>query len=234
MALSCSTLSDWVGRCGVELTLLVEQLRVHLKAQPVLHADETPVSVLMPENKKPHKGQVWAYASTRYASIQGIVYDFCPSRSGKEVRRFLEGWQGKLVCDDYGGYKASFKGGVTEVGCWAHSRRKFHELNEATDSPIAKQALETIRLLYEVERESKDSEMDSIARQRLRQEKSKPLLDKFRQWLMGQREQVTNGTKTAKAIDYSLKRWEALVRYVDDGDLPIDKTGLRIKCGLGR
>lgn len=217
-----STLADWVGRCGVELTPLVERLREVLKQHTVLHADETPVSMLSPGNKRTHKAYVWAYATTRYTLIQGVVYDFCPSRAGKEVRRFLDGWSGKLVCDDYSGYKASFGQGVTEIGCMAHARRKFHDLTVTNQSPIAQTALETIGLLYDIEREAAMETCE--ARFKRRQEKAKPLLDKFRKWLEGQREQVTNGTGTAKAIDYSLRRWQALIRYVDDANVPIDNN----------
>ena len=217
-----STLADWVGRCGVELTPLVERLREVLKQHSVLHADETPVAMLAPGKKRTHTAYVWAYAATRYANIQGVVYDFRPSRSGKEARDFLEGWQGKLVCDDYSGYKASFSQGITEIGCMAHARRKFHDLHVANQSPIAEKALRYIALLYDIEREA--AELDHDTRRQRRQEKVRPILDKFRQWLIGQREQVTNGTSTAKAIDYSLKRWPALTRYVDDGHVPIDNN----------
>lgn len=217
-----STLSDWVGRCGLELTPLVERLCEVLREENVLHADETPVSMLALGQKKVHRAYVWAYASTRFSATQGVVYDFRPSRSGQAARDFLKGWSGKLVCDDYRGYKASFKQGITEIGCMAHARRKFHDLQVASQSPIAAKALETIGLLYDIERES--AEVDCETRQKVRQARAKPIMDKLRDWLIGQREKVTNGTATAKAIDYSLKRWEALVRYLDDGDVPIDNN----------
>ena len=220
--LSRSTLADWVGCCGLALTPLVDALREALKQQPVLHADETPVAMLAPGQKRTHRAYVWAYAATRYAPIQGVVYDFQPTRSGEAVRTFLKDWKGKLVCDDYSGYKASFHQGITEVGCLAHARRKFHDVQVTTNSPIAEQALQTIGLLYEIEQGGADQKSEE--RLRVRQAKAKPLLDKFRQWLIGQQEQVPPGTGIAKAIAYSLKRWEALIRYLDDGDLPIDNN----------
>jgi transposase len=206
----------------VELTPLVVRLREVLKQHNVLHADETPVSMLSPGKKRTHRAYVWAYATTRYAKVQGVVYDFRASRAGKEVRTFLQDWHGKLVCDDYSGYKASFAQGITEIGCTAHARRKFHDLYVANQSPIAQQALQTISLLYDIEREL--SQADDQTRLRLRQEQSRPVLDKLRHWLIGQREQVTDGTGTAKAVDHSLKRWQALARYLDDGAVPIDNN----------
>jgi transposase len=217
-----STLADWVGRCGVELTPLVEELRQQLLAQPVLHADETPVPMLSPGKKRTHRAYIWAYAPTRHADLQGVVYDFQPSRAGEAARTFLADWCGKLVCDDYGGYKAGFATGITEVGCWAHARRKFHELLERNESPIAERALACIGTLYEIERQG--SELPPAERQRLRDTEARPVVEKLRDWLTGQRSQLTNGTRTAKAIDYSLKRWAALVRYLDDGQLPIDNN----------
>jgi len=217
-----STLADWVGRCGVELTPLVERLQACLLGHAVLHADETPVPMLSPGKKKTHRAYIWAYATTRSAPIQGVVYDFQPSRSGKASRDFLAAWQGKLVCDDYQGYKAGFANGITEVGCWAHARRKFFELSERGDSPIADRALQMIGLLYDVERDIGEKPPDE--RQRIRESKSRPIAEQLREWLVQQRAGLTAGTRTAKAIDYSLKRWNALARYLDDGEVPIDNN----------
>lgn len=222
VALPRSTLADWVGRCGVELTPLIDALRNELKTHAILHADETPVAMLSPGKKQTHRAYVWAYAATRFAPVQAVVYDFRPSRSGKEARDFLVGWAGKLVCDDYSGYKAGFAEGITELGCMAHARRKFHDLHVANQSPIAEKALAYIGVLYEIEREA--AQLSNDARQRLRQDRARPVIDKLHHWLIGQRQQVTHGTATAKAIDYSLKRWQALTRYLDDGRVPIDNN----------
>lgn len=217
-----STLADWVGRCGVELQPLVDALRAELLTHTVLHADETPVAMLAPGKKQTHRAYVWAYAATRFAPVQGVVYDFRPTRSGKEVRDFLADWKGKLVCDDFSGYKASFTKGVIEIGCMAHARRKFHELHVANKSQIAQQALDYIRTLYEVERTT--ATLTAEERREQRQIHAKPILDQLHQWLKAQRQLITNGTATAKAIDYSLKRWAALTRYLEDGNVPIDNN----------
>ena len=222
MQLPRSTLADWIGRCGVELQPLVDALRAELLTHTVLHADETPVAMLAPGKKQTHRAYVWAYAATRFAPVQGVVYDFRPTRSGKEVRDFLADWKGKLVCDDFSGYKASFTQGITEIGCMAHARRKFHELHIANKSQIARQALEYIRQLYEIERGAE--QLAATERVQVRQAHAKPILDQLHQWLLAQRQLVTNGTATAKAIDYSLKRWAALIRYLDDGVVPIDNN----------
>ena len=132
------------------------------------------------------------------------------------------GWQGKLVTDDFSGYKACFELGVTEAGCMAHARRKFHELWANHGSPVGEQALKFFGELYEIEREVRELTPDE--RRAIRQDKSRPIADALHQWLRLQRQKVPDGSATARAIDYSLKRWQALVRFVDDGDLPIDNN----------
>lgn len=217
-----STLADWVGRCGVALQPLVDALREALHDEPVLHADETPVPMLAPGKKKTHRAYVWAYASTAYSPIKAVVYEFAPSRAGEHARRFLQGWQGKLVCDDFAGYKACFGQAVTEIGCMAHARRKFFDLHAANQSQLAEFALQQIAQLYEIERRGQS--MTPEQRRVLRQEQARPLLDAFHQWLVLQRQKVPNGSAIAKALDYSLKRWSALSRYCDDGAVPIDNN----------
>jgi hypothetical protein len=154
--------------------------------------------------------------------LAAAVYDFSPSRAGENARNFLEGWKGKLVCDDFGGYKASFELGVTEIGCMAHARRKFFELHAAHKSKLAEQALRYIQLLYEIEREVRDLEPD--LRCRIRQEKAVPVMAALHAWMIAQRQIVHDGSAIAKALDYSLKRWAALSRYLEDGAVPIDNN----------
>jgi transposase len=221
-AIPSSTLAQWVGVCGVQLQPLADALREVLLDQAVLHADETPVKMLAPGNKQTHRAYVWAYCSTPFSSLKAVVYDFAPGRSGEHARAFLGDWRGKLVCDDYGGYKASFGQGVTEIGCMAHARRKFFDLQSTGKSQLAAQALGYIGQLYDIERESKDLEANQ--RQRLRAEKARPIADALHQWMLAQRQRVPEGSAIAKALDYSLKRWVALTRYLDDGAVPIDNN----------
>ena len=99
--------------------------------------------MLAPGSKKTHRAYVWAYATTSATDTQAVVYDFSPGRSGEYARNFLGHWKGKLVCDDYGGYKASFALGVTEIGCMAHARRKFYELHATKKSILAQRRCST-------------------------------------------------------------------------------------------
>ena len=141
----------------------IDALTAELLRQPVLHADETPVAMLKPAGQrdgKTHRAYLWSYCSTQFSPLQAVVFDFADSRGGQHARDFLRlpgtpgkpAWQGKLVCDDFAGYKACFELGVTEVGCLAHARRKFHELWANQGSQVGEQALKFFSRLYEAER----------------------------------------------------------------------------------
>lgn len=221
--LSRSTLAQWTGRVGVALTPLACRLAEMLKQSPVLHADETPVAQLDPGAGKTKRAYLWAYRSNGLgAGPPIVVFDYQASRAGHHAGDFLAGWQGHLMVDDYAGYKALFRVGITELACLAHARRKFFELFAANQSPIAQEALERIGQLYAIEQQGR--ELDVAARQALREREAKPLLAALFDWLWQTRKTVANGSGTAKAIDYSLKRWAALIRYADAGNLPIDNN----------
>lgn len=227
MAIVRSTLAQWVGECGVQLQPLVDALSAELLRHPVLHADETPVAMLKPGNKKTHKAYIWTYCTTRYNPTKAVVFNFAETRSGENVREFLglqshTPWKGKLVTDGFSGYKASFDLGVTEVGCAAHARRKFHELWANHGSQVGERALKIFQLLFKIEEEI--AALTPEERRRIRQRKSRRVARLLHRWLLAQRQQIPNGSATAKAIDYTLKRWEALTRYLEDGALPISNN----------
>lgn len=215
-----STLAEWVGAIGVALAPLVAALRAELLAQPVLHADETPVAQLDPGAGKTRRAYLFAYRSASATPI--VLFDYCPSRGGKHAQAFLGDWRGALMVDDFVGYKALFAQGVTELGCWAHARRKFFDLHAANKSAIAAEALQRIAALYAIEQAAKD--LDAAARHAYRQQHAKPRADALRAWLLDLRPKVLGASGTLTAIDYTLKRWAALVRYLDDGRYPIDNN----------
>lgn len=143
-------------------------------------------------------------------------------KHGLHARHFLAGWQGHLMVDDYAGYKALFTQGITELACFAHARRKFFDLHAANQSPIAAAALQRIAALYAIEQAA--DKLDAAGRLQLRQTQAKPLLDELHDWLIQTRIKVADGSGTARALDYSIKRWPALIRYADSGILPIDNN----------
>jgi transposase len=227
LAIPRSTLAQWVGSAGVQLQPLVDAMRDDLLRRRVLHADETPVAMLDPGAGKTKRAYLWSYCSTSFDRERLVVFDFAEGRAGRHAMEFLghpsdQAWRGALVCDDYAGYKALFTQGISEAGCLAHARRKFHELWANHKSTLAQQALALFGQLYDVEREVAD--LDAERRRSIRQERAKPVANALHVWLTAQRQKVPPGSATAKAIDYSLGRWHALVRYIDDGELPADNN----------
>ncbi len=173
---------------------------------------------------------LWSYCTTRYNDTKAVVFDFADSRAGLLVARVvvadqlavppavvLAAWQSEeLACMQL------LTMGVTEAGCLAHARRKFFDLWANHKSQVAQEALKYFVQLYEVEREVQD--LDPDERRRIRQLKARPVAQALNKWLTLQRQKVPDGSATAKAIDYSLNRWAALTRYLDDGDLPADNN----------
>lgn len=215
-----STLAELVGAVGTALMPLAAAVREELLGRPVLHADETPVAQLDPGRGQTKRAYLFAYRTSGERPL--IAFDYCPSRSGAHARNFLGDWRGALMVDDFSGYKALFADGVTELGCWAHARRKFVELEKASGSPIATEAIRRIADFYRIEREARDLDIDE--RHAYRQQHAKPLVDAFHAWLRELHPKVLGSSGTAKAIDYCLRRWNALARYLDDGRYPIDNN----------
>jgi transposase len=223
VSLPRSNQAEWIGKIGVALQPLADRLAQLLRQRSVLHADETPVDQLEPKSGKNKRAYIWVYRSNAMDDAPPIVvYDYQTSRCGSHARKFLENWQGHLMVDDYSGYKALFALGITELGCMAHARRKFFDLHIANQSSVSAEALVWISALYQVEDEGKN--LDIAARQKLRAEKSLPLLDSYRKWLDITRAKVALGSATLRAIDYTLRRWPSLIRYAVTGHLPIDNN----------
>jgi hypothetical protein len=161
-----------------------------------------------------------------------VIYDFQTSRHGEHARRMLTGFQGALMVDHFPGYSALFNPDseqqdvpvITELACLAHVRRKFYELHKSDKSILAQTALTFIQKLYAHEREAEA--FTPQQRQLHRQQYAKPIIEQFYQWLTAQQRKIPPGTGTIKVIDYTLKRWPALIRYLDNGHYPIDNNVL--------
>ncbi|BBB70164.1 hypothetical protein UNDYM_5911 (plasmid) [Undibacterium sp. YM2] len=223
--LARSTLAGWIGKLGVVLQPLSERLAELLRQRPCLHADETPVRQLDPGQGRTKHAYLWAYRSNHLD--QGppiIVFDYQSGRAGAHARAFLGTWRGHLMVDDYAGYKALFADGVTELACLAHVRRRFFELHAANGSPVAAEALRRIATLYAIEQQAASETAE--ARLQLRQAQARPVLVELHAWLQTMQQAVAPGSGTGKAIEHALKRWPALVRYIDSGTLPIDNNAV--------
>jgi transposase len=222
-----STLADWVGSSSALLEPLVEALRRHVLAGEKLHADDTPVPVLAPGNGKTKTGRLWTYVRDDRpcgdATPPAVWFAYTPDRKGEHPRAHLSAFTGTLQADGYAGYDAVYEDGrVHEAACMAHVRRQFFDLHQAHKSAVAKEALERIAALYAIEEEIRGRAAGE--RREVRQQRSLPLLHALKRWLEETLTKLSKKSDTARAVRYALGRWEALLRFCDDGRLEIDNN----------
>jgi transposase len=222
-----STLAGWVGAASELLTPLVEEIRKHVVAGSKIHADDTPVPVLAPGNGKTKTGRLWTYVRddrpAGYSTAPAVWFTYSEDRKGEHPRQHLKDFKGALQADAYAGFHHIYGGGaIYEVSCWAHSRRKFHDIHAVHASPTTTEAIARIGALYAIEEEIRGKPAE--LRCSIRQARARPLLDDLRQWMEKTLRSLSAKGETAAAIRYALSRWRALTRYVDDGLLEIDNN----------
>jgi transposase len=222
-----STLADWVSGTSQLFEPLVEALRRHVMAAQKLHADDTPVPVLAPGNGKTKTGRLWTYVrDDRPAGDQtppAVWFAYSPDRKGEHPQAHLSKFKGALQADAYAGFEQIYEGGrIQEAACWAHVRRKFYDIQVAHKSLVAAEALERIGALYAVESDINGRSPEE--RCEIRNTRSRPLLESLKRWLEETLVKLSKKSDTAIAVRYALGRWEALLRYCDDGHLEIDNN----------
>lgn len=222
-----STLAGWVGASSELLAPLVEALRKHVLAARKIHADDTPVPVLAPGNGKTKTGRLWTYVRDERPAGENtapaVWFAYSPDRKGEHPRLHLKRFKGALQADAYAGFHPLYdSGAIYEVACWAHARRKFHDIHAVHASPITSEAIARIGALYGIEEDVRGKPAE--LRCSTRQARAKPLLDELRSWLEKSLSSLSKKSETAAAIRYALSHWRALTRYVDDGLLEIDNS----------
>jgi transposase len=220
--LDVSTLADWVGACAATLTPLVDEIRKHVFAAERIHADDTTVPVLA--RGKTRTGRLWTYVRDDQPfggqAAPAALFYYSPDRGGVHPEKHLADYSGIMQADAYAGFNGLYSAGrkpgpIIEAACWAHGRRKLYELAELQKAPIALGAVRRIDELFAIEREING--LSSEQRQAVRCERSKPLVDELEKWLREERKKLSSKTVLAKAMDYSLKRWAAMTRFLGDG-----------------
>ena len=220
-------LANWLGAASALLHPLVDAIRRHVLAGIKLHADDTPIPVLAPGNGKTKTARLWTYVRDDSAcgdtTSSAVWFAYTPDRKGIHPQTHLANFKGVLQADAYAGFNAlDVDGTIQEAACWAHARRKFHDLHAARPSAITTEALRRIAELYVIEAEIRDKPPHE--RQQVRQQRSPPLLDDFGSWLRATLEKLSRKSDTAAAIQYALKLWPALLRYCDNGIIEIDNS----------
>ena len=234
-----STLIDWCGRGVATLGPLIERIRALVMAADRLHGDDTPIRVLDPtvpekmDRKRAVKeGRIWAYVHDDRpwggSDPPAVAYYFSPDRKGEHPQKHLAEFRGILQADAYAGFRKLYEPGlddvqrIREAACYAHLRRDFHDVWQATGSAIAKEALDQIGRLYDIERAINGQPAE--VRLAVRQEKSRPIVERFRSWCAHQLERIPGKGDLAKAMRYALNRWDAFTLFLEDGRVAIDNN----------
>ena len=183
--------------------------------------------MLAPGNGKTKTGRLWTYVrDDRPAGIRtapAVWFAYSEDRKGEHPRRHLKDFKGALQADAYSGFHHLYgDGAIYEVACWAHTRRKFHDIHVAHASPTTTEALARIGALYGIEEQIRGKPAE--LRCSVRQARARPLLDELRNWMEKTLRSLSTKSETAGAIRYALSHWRALTRYVDDGLLEIDNN----------
>ena len=230
--ISRSTMCDWVGECAQLVQPIYAEIKRSVLTSAVIHADDTPI--LCQENAYgggKRKTFLWVYVGEQGET----VYDFTLSRAQEEPKAFLGEWKGYLQSDAYGGYNALYtSGNVMAVGCWAHVRRKYFDAL-TSDTERASRMLALIQLLYKVE--AKAGGLDPPAIQKLRQEESRPILERIQAQVEQDARVALPQSALGEAVTYATNQWSSLTRYVEDGRLHIDNNAAEraLRCvAVGR
>ncbi len=228
--LSRATLSNWVLKIADLLKPYYDRLHRHLLHQSNVQADETTLTVVQDGRETGTKSYMWLYQSGEHRPQYPVVlYEYQATRAGGHAKTFLKGFEGYLQTDGFPGYHViEGDGQVILLGCMAHVRRKFDEALKALPKESRKKpgkaqmGISMIANLYSVESEIKNLTVEQ--RYLIRQQKSKPLLDKFKAWCDKSVDQTTKGSLLGTAIRYVINQWKYLTRYIEDGALQIDNN----------
>ena len=245
--------AEWLGHVAWLLRPLVELIAVHVMAGRAIHADDTPVDVLAPGTGKTKTGRLWVYLRDERphggAAPPAVLYRYTPDRKGEHCRKELASFVGYLHADGYSGFAKLYEiAGVrsadallqgppriAEVGCWSHVRRGFWDEWASHKSALAKEALDRIGFLFDIERTIAGHSAD--IRRAVRQRTARPKIDELGVWMDEQLQKIPGKSDLAGAIRYARSRWDALGRYLDDGRLEISNNAAENKirpAALGR
>jgi transposase len=222
-----STLANWVEGAVWWLEPLQARLAEHVFSSQTLFADDTPIPVLDPGRGRTRTGRLWVYARDDRPwcgpDPPAALYLYSPDRRAERPASHLANFKGVDHVDGYPGFDRLRDGGNIQLAaCWAHARRKFYEVHEATDSPVAAEALRRIAELYVIETTIRGQPAD--ARRAARHIRSLPLVTAMKTWLEAELHRIPPRGALAEAIRYALTRWTALCCFLDDGRIALDNN----------
>lgn len=217
------TMARWLIRVSEQLVPLYNLLQDTCLEQSYLRMDETRVQVLKEDGKKAtSKSYMWV----RYSGGENpiILYDYAPTRSGDVPIELLQGFKGVLQVDGYDGYaRVCEQNKLIRAGCWDHARRKFFDAAKSSNGKsVGNKVLNILKKLYRVEKEIKN--MSISERHRIRQERSKPILDKLKEFIDETRAKITPTSLAGKAVNYAFNEWKYLSVFLDHAQVDISNS----------
>lgn len=226
---SRGTLATWMIRLGNLIIPLINLMDEIQAEYDILQIDETPVQVLKEDGRAAEtKSRMWV----RRGGPPGqhvILFHYDPTRSGKVAWQLTEDFKGYLQSDGYIGYDAVGKRkDIVHIGCLAHARRKFDEAVKAQAKTgrggLAKQGLALINKIYRIEKLAREASLNAQARQKLRDEKARPIWTELRKWLDQSRRHAAPKTLVGTALRYLDEQWPQLIAVLEDGRLEVDNN----------
>jgi transposase len=223
MHLARSTQCDWMGGCARLVRPLYELMICLALQSKVLGTDDTTVPLRDDQRDRTRTAYFWAYVGD--PDHPYTVYDFTTRHCRDGPEKFLKGFQGILQGDGYSGYieiARQSKGTIQLAGCWSHARRYYDRARNSAPSRQVHEALAYIQRLYDVEHEAEATSPDALLP--LRQQKSRTVIEEFRQWLERHQGDVLPSSPLGEAIRYTLNQWESLCLFLEDADIPLDNN----------
>ena len=232
--ISKSSMANWMIQAADGCQPIIELLQQEILSGPVINVDESPFQVLKePGRRDTTKSYMWVFCGGPL-DAPAVLYQYHPTRSGKVVHDMLDDYLGYVQSDGYSGYDhLSSNPDITHMGCLAHARRKFVEVNKGQKKArgkkkdakgLADEALGYIGALYGIERYARDKDLSHEQIHEMRQEKAAPILTKFKTWLDTYHSQVPPKSLLGKAIQYALNQWDKLIVYIEAGFLKPDNN----------
>ena len=216
--MSKATLCNWILEVDKYYgKVLVEYMHRQLLKSYILHCDESPVQVNKEES--PSKCHMWVFRSGEFEKKQIVIFDYQPSRKGECASRFLDGYRNYFVSDGYAGYNRAGDDGI-RCGCWIHARRKFIEASPDKKMLTPSKAKTGFDFCEEILLEEKKlKDLNPEERKKLRNEKIKPIIDRFYLWC-DQIDPRGANKDFEKALTYARNQKESLCRFLEDGNIP--------------
>jgi len=229
-----AVMAKWMVQSALQCSELIDLLAAEIRSGPLIGIDETPLQVLNEAGRdNTTKSYMWVFRGGP-PDRPTLLYQYQRTRSGRVALEFLNDYHGYIQSDDFSGYDHLDQNlNIVHLGCWSHARRKFvkvvkvrkkHRSKQANPKSLADEALDYIGNLYQVEKEAKRRQLDTVEIYQLRQEKAKPLLEKFKGWLETNRPLTPPKGLLGKAISYTLSNWKKLLIYLEDGRLRPDNN----------